>query len=54
MGKVADNEQLKLRATRLNKASVGLFVGGFVIPFAWVIAAFMRWRAASLLKEIKD
>jgi len=33
MGKVADSEQLKLKATWFNNVSVGLFLGGFIIPF---------------------
>ncbi len=33
MGKTADNEAIKLRATWLNNTSVGAFVGGFAVPY---------------------
>jgi hypothetical protein len=32
MGKTANNERIKLKATYNNNISVGLYVGGFLIP----------------------
>jgi hypothetical protein len=37
MGKVADTERLKLRATFFNNLSVGLYLGGLLIPYLAVI-----------------
>jgi hypothetical protein len=37
MGKLADIEKLKLRATYFNNISVGLFLGGVLIPFLAVV-----------------
>jgi hypothetical protein len=37
MGKAADNEQLKIKATFWNNLGVGLCVGGFFLPlFLWM------------------
>jgi hypothetical protein len=33
MGKSADNERLKLKATHLTNLSVGLYLGGLLIPY---------------------
>jgi len=33
MGKAADNERIKLRATWYNNVSVGLFVAGVFVPY---------------------
>jgi hypothetical protein len=33
MGKAADNERIKLRATWDNNVSIGLFLGGAIIPY---------------------
>jgi hypothetical protein len=33
MGKVADNERIKLKATFYNNLSAGLFVAGFFVPY---------------------
>jgi hypothetical protein len=40
MGKAADNEAIKLRATYFNNLAVGTLLGGFVIPY---IALFQRY-----------
>jgi hypothetical protein len=39
MGKVADNELIKLKAGWLSNVSTGLFVGGFAVPY---LTAFQR------------
>lgn len=33
MGKAADNERIKLKATYLNNIAVGCFVAGFIVPY---------------------
>jgi len=33
MGKAADNERIKLRATFFNNLSIGLFLAGFIVPY---------------------
>jgi hypothetical protein len=44
MGKLAENEKVKLRATYLNNIGVGLIVAGFLLPF---IAIVQRLPAVS-------
>jgi hypothetical protein len=52
MGKAAENERIKLRATRFNNISVGLFLAGVLIPYL----AFVRevpelsYQLASIIK----
>ena len=55
MGKAAENERIKLRATWFNNISVGLFVAGFIVPYlaliqkAPEIEQFVRdWLGGSL------
>lgn len=33
MGKTAENERIKLRATWFNNVSIGLMVAGFLVPY---------------------
>jgi hypothetical protein len=39
MGKAADNEKIKLRATAFNNVAVGLYLGGALIP---LLLAFVQ------------
>ena len=55
MGRAAENEQLKLRATWFNNVSVGLFVAGFFVPFLLLPQRFREivdllalWRAGTI------
>jgi glutamine amidotransferase-like uncharacterized protein len=65
MGKAADNEQIKQKASWLNNVSVSLFVGGFAIPyislfqkkietgvsdFATAATAVLVWAAAAVFR----
>jgi hypothetical protein len=40
MGKAANNERIKLRATFYNNASVALWVGGAIIPYLALMRVF--------------
>ena len=48
MGKAAENERIKLKATWINNVSVGLFLGGFVIPY---LALFQRSEPQQYLDD---
>jgi hypothetical protein len=55
MGKAAENEQLKLRATWYNNVSVGLFVAGFFVPslllpqkFPEITHLLALWRGGTI------
>jgi hypothetical protein len=37
MGKAADHERIKLRATYLNNISVGLMIAGVLVPYLAVL-----------------
>jgi hypothetical protein len=46
MGKAADNEQIKLRATAYNNIAVGLALGGVLLPYLSLILKgdeFLAW-----------
>jgi hypothetical protein len=52
MGKAADNEAIKLRATYFNNLAVGTLLGGFVIPY---IALFQRYpEVEATLNAVKS
>ena len=49
MGKVAENERIRLRAIWMNNVSVGLLVAGFVIPYLTVIQKARRSNNSSVI-----
>jgi len=40
MGKIAENERIKLRAMFFNNIAVGAAITGFVVPFISIYASF--------------
>jgi hypothetical protein len=48
VGKVADNEELKLRATFYNNLAVGVAIGGFFLPYLAMLQRFGEVKATIL------
>jgi hypothetical protein len=49
MGNAAENERLKLKATFYNNLSVGLFLGGLLIPYLSLVQ-----HAGSIIERLTD
>jgi hypothetical protein len=57
MGKTAENEKIKLRATFLNNCSVGLTVAGVILPLLGVytrLPDFLKRTEGQLLPPAED
>jgi hypothetical protein len=51
MGKVADNERIKLRATFYNNIAVGLWVAGALVPYIAIFRIFQAPFKALMLGQ---
>ena len=49
MGKLVENERLKLRAAYYNNLGVGLFLGGLLIPYLSIVR-----RAGTIIESLTD